>query len=73
MAADIAEQFKNKMRDIAIEYTDPEICHKKMIELVCETLESFGLKEGVQIFKETEIAIDYIIFVHSKLKGENHD
>lgn len=49
-----AEHFERTMRDIRLEYgDDKDICHTKMINLMCETLEKFGCDEGVRIFRET--------------------
>ncbi len=51
---DKAEHFDRAMRDILFEYEDDEeICHEKMDDLMCETLEKFGCSEGVRIFRET--------------------
>lgn len=42
------------MRDIRLDYEDDEeVCHAKMDDLMCETLEKFGCHEGVRIFRET--------------------
>lgn len=50
-----AEHFERSMRDIWLEHgDDPEVCHRKMDELMCEILEQFGCEEGVQIFKDAE-------------------
>lgn len=49
-----AEHFERTMRDICLEYDDDkEVCHTKMIDLMCETLEKFGCYEGVKIFQGT--------------------
>lgn len=50
-----AEHFERSMRDILLHHEDDEeVCHEKMDELMCETLEHFGCYEGVKIFKETK-------------------
>ena len=49
-----AESFENEMRWIWLNnHDDPEVCHQKMDELMCETLEKFGCYEGVKIFKDS--------------------
>ena len=49
-----AENFEMWMLDIRLKYLDdPEVCHQKMDELMCETLERFGCYSGVEIFRET--------------------
>ena len=49
-----AEHFERTMRDIRLEHgDDEEVCHEKMDDLMCETLEKFGCEEGVRIFRET--------------------
>ena len=48
-----AEHFERQMRDISIFCEDKEDRHKKMDDLMCETLEKFGCYEGVKIFRET--------------------
>lgn len=49
-----AEHFERTMRDIRLDYEDDEeVCHAKMDDLMCETLEKFGCHEGVRIFRET--------------------
>lgn len=49
------EHFERRMRDIWLEHSDdPEVCHQKMDECMCEALEEFGCYEGVKIFKESE-------------------
>lgn len=48
-----AEHFERTMRDIYLDYgDDKDVCHSKMIDLMCETLEKFGCDEGVRIFRE---------------------
>lgn len=48
-----AEHFERTMRDILLDYEDDEeVCHVKMIDLMCETLEKYGCYEGVKIFRE---------------------
>lgn len=50
-----AERFENEMRWIWIHHSDdPEVCHKKMDDLMCQTLEEIGCEKGVEIFKKTE-------------------
>lgn len=50
---DAAERFEHRMQDIRLNYgDDPEVCHGKMDDLMCETLEEFGCHAGVQIFKD---------------------
>lgn len=50
---DEADAFERRMRDIRLKYgDDPEACHAKMDELMCETLEHFGCDEGVKIYRE---------------------
>lgn len=49
-----AEHFEERMRDILLRYDDdPEVCHVKMDELMCEALEEFGCHEGVEIFRNS--------------------
>jgi hypothetical protein len=48
-----AEHFERTMRDIAISEDDIEDRHRRMDEVMCETLEEFGCHEGVKIFRET--------------------
>lgn len=47
-----AEHFEREMRWIALSEDDPEVCHMKMDDFMCETLEKFGCSEGVRIFKD---------------------
>jgi len=51
-----AEHFERTMRDIYLDYGgDKDVCHMKMIDLMCETLEKFWCDEGVRIFREASI------------------
>lgn len=47
-----ADHFEREMRWIALEEDNPDVYHRKMIDLMCETLEKFGCYEGVKIFKD---------------------
>lgn len=50
-----AERFENEMRWIWLQHSDdPEVCHKKMDDLMCKTLEEIGCEKGVEIFKNTK-------------------
>lgn len=48
-----AEEFKNKMMEIAIP-GDPEIAHQMADVLLCRTLRELGYCEGIDIFEKID-------------------
>lgn len=49
-----ADHFERAMRDILLAYEDDvEFCHRRMDDLMCQTLERLGFQEGVKIFRGT--------------------
>lgn len=54
LANDI-ERFAERMRAIWLDFhDDEEACHKKMDDLMCETLRKLGYREGIDIFLNTD-------------------
>lgn len=50
------EHFTERMRALQLEFGDnPDVCHVRMLWLMCETLRLLGFDEGVDIFKSTLI------------------
>lgn len=51
----LAEGYERRMHDIRSAYEDdPEVCHQKMDECLCDILEELEFYGVVRIFKETE-------------------
>ena len=46
------KEFFDKMTEIEDEfYSDLEVCHSKMDDLMCEVLDELGYGDGVHVFK----------------------
>ncbi len=50
----LPDSFKNEMDKIVHDWKhDPEICHSKMDNLMCELLIALGYGAGVRVFDKT--------------------